>query len=202
MEGITGWTLAVPGSHWGSPAWGSCLSQSRRVPLELSETGCCFLVAESGPGSSVHRNFPGKNTGVGCHFLLQRIFLTQVSNSGLLHWQADSLPLIQTATSLLILNTPPLYLRAFAFAISATVFLQIAERLAPSPTSYMLKCYTTLEAFNEARPHYYTHTFLIPYLSFLYSNFSIWLIKYYLFICIACLSHMRSMYPWGLEPGT
>ena len=139
----------------------------------------------SGPGSSVYRNFPGKNTGVGCHFLLQRIFLTQESNSGLLHWQADSLPLIQTATSLLILNTPPLYLRAFAFAISATVFLQIAERLAPSPTSYMLKCYTTLEAFNEARPHYYTHTLLIPYLSFLYSNFSIWLIKYYLFICIA-----------------
>ena len=30
-------------------------------------------------------DFPGKNTGVGCHFLLQRIFLTQGSNSGLLH---------------------------------------------------------------------------------------------------------------------
>ena len=28
---------------------------------------------------------PGKNTGVGCHFLLQRIFLTQGSNPGLLH---------------------------------------------------------------------------------------------------------------------
>ena len=25
-------------------------------------------------------NFPGKNTGVGCHFLLQGIFLTQGSN--------------------------------------------------------------------------------------------------------------------------
>ena len=87
---------------------------------------------------------------MGCHFLLQRIFLTQGSNSGLLHWQADSLPLIQTATSLLILNTPPLYLRAFASAISAIVFLQIPERLAPSPTSYMLKCSTTLEAFDEA----------------------------------------------------
>ena len=38
---------------------------------------------------------PGKNTGVGCHFLLQGIFLTQESNSHLLHllhWQADSLP--------------------------------------------------------------------------------------------------------------
>ena len=30
-------------------------------------------------------DFPGKNAGVGCHFLLQGIFLTQGSNSGLLH---------------------------------------------------------------------------------------------------------------------
>ena len=28
---------------------------------------------------------PGKNTGVGCHFILQGIFLTQESNPGLLH---------------------------------------------------------------------------------------------------------------------
>ena len=31
------------------------------------------------------RNSPGKNTGAGCHFLLQGIFLTQGSNPGLLH---------------------------------------------------------------------------------------------------------------------
>ena len=30
-------------------------------------------------------DFPGKNTGVGCHFLLQGIFLTQELDSGLLH---------------------------------------------------------------------------------------------------------------------
>ena len=35
---------------------------------------------------------PGKNTGVGCHFLLQGILPTQGSNPHLLHWQADSLP--------------------------------------------------------------------------------------------------------------
>ena len=38
-------------------------------------------------------NFPGKNTRVGCHFLLQGIFLTQGLNPHLLHWQVDSLPL-------------------------------------------------------------------------------------------------------------
>ena len=41
-------------------------------------------------------NFPGKNTGVGFHFLLQGIFLTQgwdLCLLHLLHWQADLLPL-------------------------------------------------------------------------------------------------------------
>ena len=41
-------------------------------------------------------NFLGKDTGVGYHFLLQGIFLTQGQNLYLLHllnWQVDSLPL-------------------------------------------------------------------------------------------------------------
>ena len=38
-------------------------------------------------------DFPGKNTGVVCHFLPQRIFLTQVLNLSHLHWQEYSLPL-------------------------------------------------------------------------------------------------------------
>ena len=36
-------------------------------------------------------DFSGKNTGVGCHFPPQEIFLTQGSNPHLLHWQVDSL---------------------------------------------------------------------------------------------------------------
>ena len=49
----------------------------------------------SPPGSSVHGDSPGKDTGVGCHALLKGIFPTQGLNSHflrLLHWQADSLP--------------------------------------------------------------------------------------------------------------
>ena len=52
----------------------------------------------SRPGSSVHGDSPVKNTGVGCHALLQGIFPTHGSNPrllGLLHWQAGSLPLVQ-----------------------------------------------------------------------------------------------------------
>ena len=37
------------------------------------------------PGSSVHGDSPGKNTGVGCHALLQGVSLTQVTNPGLPH---------------------------------------------------------------------------------------------------------------------
>ena len=46
----------------------------------------------SPPGSSAHEDSPGKNTGVGCHALLQRIFLTQVSKPRSPTRQADSLP--------------------------------------------------------------------------------------------------------------
>ena len=67
------------------------------------------------PGSFVHEGSPGKNTGVGCHALLQGIFPTQGVNSSLLcflHWQAGSLPLAPPELCLpkiyvevLILNT-------------------------------------------------------------------------------------------------
>ena len=51
------------------------------------------------PQMVAHQNplpwgFPGKNTGVGCHFLLQETFPTQGSNTHHLHllqWQVDSL---------------------------------------------------------------------------------------------------------------
>ena len=53
------------------------------------------LVVQSCPTLKSHRlqptrflcpfDSPGKNTGVGCHFLLQGIFLTQGQNPGLLH---------------------------------------------------------------------------------------------------------------------
>ena len=43
------------------------------------------------PPDSCPWDSTGKDTGVGCGFLLQRIFPTQGSNPCLLHWQADSL---------------------------------------------------------------------------------------------------------------
>ena len=45
----------------------------------------CDPVDCSPPGSSVHGDSPGKNTRVGCLFLLQGVLPTQGSNLGLLH---------------------------------------------------------------------------------------------------------------------
>ena len=64
------------------------------VPSPFRQT--CVLVVQSclilcnpmnysPPGSSVHGDSPGKNTGEGRHSLLQGIFLTQGWNPGLLH---------------------------------------------------------------------------------------------------------------------
>ena len=62
------------------------------VGSSLVTKSCPTLVT---PWTIVHQaplsmGFPGKNTGVGCYFLLQRIVLTQGSNHGFLHWQKDS----------------------------------------------------------------------------------------------------------------
>ena len=53
---------------------------SRKVGSDSCDPMDC-----SPPGSSVHGDYLGKNTGLGCHFLLQGIFLTKESNPGLLH---------------------------------------------------------------------------------------------------------------------
>ena len=66
-------------SNFMTMKWRSEVTQSC---LTLCDPMDCSL-----PGSSIHCFFPGKNTGVGCHFLLQGIFLTQGLNQGLLYYR-------------------------------------------------------------------------------------------------------------------
>ena len=76
----------------------TCLCCSPPVPWPLPSTQnhmlclvaqlcltLCNPVDCSPPGSSVPRDSPGKDTGVGCHALLQGIFPTQGSNPGPRH---------------------------------------------------------------------------------------------------------------------
>ena len=49
-------------------------------------------------------DFPGKNTGVGCHFLLRGIFPSQGSNPHLLQWQESSFLLSHLGSSATLLK--------------------------------------------------------------------------------------------------
>ena len=77
------------GSEKGLPGF----QETPGWPLWLFEPGLCFGDSQASASNPMAWDFPGKNTGVGCHFLLQGLFPTQRSNSHLQHWQADSLPL-------------------------------------------------------------------------------------------------------------
>ena len=66
-------TQALPFSMYLENPWFSC-----QVESDSHDPMDCSL-----PGSPW--DFPGKNTGVVCHFPLQGIFLNQGSNPGLLH---------------------------------------------------------------------------------------------------------------------
>ena len=68
----------------------SVLCMSVSFPVHARMQTCLILcdpIDCSPPGSSVHGDSPGKNTGVGCHALLQRNFLTHILNPGLLHYR-------------------------------------------------------------------------------------------------------------------
>ena len=56
-----------------------CAQFSQSSPTLCDPIDCSL------PGSSLHRDSPGRNTGVGCHALLQGISPTQGSNPGLWH---------------------------------------------------------------------------------------------------------------------
>ena len=100
-----------PGPNTGV---GSCSLLQGIFPTQGSNPGlphCRHMLLPSEPGKSLRKwsrsvvsdpqrphglqptrllhpwDSPGKNTGVGCHFLLQGIFPTQGSNPGLPHWR-------------------------------------------------------------------------------------------------------------------
>ena len=62
-------------------------SQTSGIDLVVLIVQSCLILCNptdcSLPGSYVHGDSPGKNTGVGCHALLQGVFPTQGSNPGL-----------------------------------------------------------------------------------------------------------------------
>ena len=81
-EGISEWKQS--GGVYGKVKMGTW----GWTPLCLAAQSCpiiCKPMNHHPPDSSVQGDSPGKNTGVGCHALLQGIFPTQGSNPSLLH---------------------------------------------------------------------------------------------------------------------
>ena len=73
----------IPGMHSYS-LWNLTLCVCVCVKSLQSCLTLCNPMDCSPPGSSIHGDSPGKNTGVGCHSLLQGIFPTQGLNPYLL----------------------------------------------------------------------------------------------------------------------
>ena len=87
----------------------------------------CDSMDYSLPGSSVPWDFPGKNTGVGCNFLLQGIFPTQGSNLYLLHWQADSLSLSHQGSHICVCVCTHTHTQEYYSAIKKNEILPFVE---------------------------------------------------------------------------
>ena len=68
-------------------------------------------------------DFPGNNTGVGCHFLLQGIFPTQALTQSLLHWQAEFLSQSYLGSS--IFQLPSCSSGFYEFPFSSTEGLNV-----------------------------------------------------------------------------
>ena len=87
----------MPSESQASPACSSEGSRDSYWSIRILLNWGSMSVAQSCPTLPPHGQgparllppwyFPGKNSGVGCHFLLQRFFLTQRSNLGLPHCQ-------------------------------------------------------------------------------------------------------------------
>ena len=75
------WLLLTPGLCKPLPC---CVCAVLCLVAQSCPTLCDPMDCSS-PGSSVHQDSPGKNTGVGCHALLQGIFPNQGWNPGLPH---------------------------------------------------------------------------------------------------------------------
>ena len=81
------------------------------------------------------QDFPGKSTGVGCHFLLQRIFPTQGSNPGLPHYRQT----LYSLSQVLLLHQLHLKSSGIRFQRLWAPVLRALPGCAP-PKSWLFSC--------------------------------------------------------------
>ena len=114
---IQPWTTMAPTATWHAHVCFACvLSRFSHVYLRPHGPQRTRLLCP--------QDSPGKNTGVGCHVILQGIFPTQGQNPCLLcflHWQAGSLPLVPAGK---LEVRPKLFLKSSRLPWSLFLFSQ------------------------------------------------------------------------------
>ena len=103
----------------------------------------CDPMDYSLPDSSVHGIFSGKNTGVGCHFLLQGIFLTCFSGIAFTAEPPGKPPLFISALLLVLL---PEVVRILGLVLECTVEINIL-RVKESPSLFPFFFLATLSCW-------------------------------------------------------
>ena len=117
-------------------------------------------------------DFPGKNTGAGCHFLLQGIFPTQESNPGLLHCRQTQAyvsacvcyiksmySLANMSKGALLLPPSDVYVRSFLYLLYFNKTLLYKSSEQSSLISGPRLNYSLLEAKNSGSFHVSATTF-------------------------------------------
>ena len=122
-------------------------------------------------------DFPGKNAGLGCHFLLQSIFPTQRLNPcllWLLHWQVDSLLPpgkhymmvvslnIWQLLSCLLLNS----FQKMNLPILGTPLFIYFEMQFIHVSCYFLVYSKVIQLYTHTHTHTYTHIYIFFFISF------------------------------------
>ena len=97
----------MSGNIFGCDCWGCAISMEKSTSAQLLSSMWLLMAPWTVTRLLSPWNSPGKNTGVGRHFLLQGIFSTQGFSPWLLcllHWQVDSLPLVPPGKPWMLLN--------------------------------------------------------------------------------------------------
>ena len=141
LENLSLWTQTPNFSYWYSLV--PCSLKVKVLVTQLCSTPC--NPTDCSPPGSCPWNSPGKNPGVGSHFLLQRVFLTQGLKLGLLHYrqipyhlnlQGSPVHLLNVKTSHPILGPPVLRLYTLSVILSTSMI-----------STFMPRCYPPLLFF-------------------------------------------------------
>ena len=132
---------------WAKKLWRSVMSNSCDAPGTVAARLLCPW------------DFPGKNIGVGCHFLFQGIFPTQRSNLCLLHLPVGSLPLGHLRSLNQVFNLSQSGMGVLLFLHQAwslaVIYRQGAVRMPHNqdPHSWRILCTEVLKSLRTDRQH-------------------------------------------------